>query len=136
MISSALGIIGGVLGAAVLLYAAFNLARASDLRSTVDDQDKRIESLLREQKLDRADLAKKDAAIELLSERLKLTEERTKNLEEIVSGRIDFSALEAGLANHHSEAMRRLDEIERKTLTGLKDVKALLNAHRETDGDS
>jgi predicted nuclease with TOPRIM domain len=134
LFTSIFGTIGAVLAAAVLLGAAFSVFRASDLRNTVSDQKTRIESLITDRNELRNDLTLKDAAIELLTRRLELVEERSKNLEEIVSGRIDFSKLENALAHHNAEVMRRLTEIEEKMLNGQRDIKALLNAHRAADG--
>jgi hypothetical protein len=133
LISSALGVIGGVLAAAVLLGAAFSVFRASDLRSTVSGQKARIDALLIDREEDRRDLAAKDAAIEILSKRLELNEERTKNLEEIVAGRVDFSALETQIVAFATEMTRSLAEAEKRVMQGQKDIKALLHAHREGD---
>lgn len=133
MVGTLLTIIGGVLGAAVLLGAAYAAFRASDLRSTVKDQQARIVSLTTDRDELTRDLQAERDERSLLERRLDLAEERVKNLEEIVSGRIDFSALETQLEHHHIEVTKRNDARHEQTMTALKDVKALLDAKRAGD---
>jgi Tfp pilus assembly protein PilE len=119
-------VISGILGLAILLgviYAAFS---SSNLRTTVKDQALLITSLKSsrdEEKLRR----------ELVEERLALVEDKARHLEEIVSGRIDFSALETALEHHHVEAVKRMDTIREEFLGGIRDVKGLLEAQRAGD---
>lgn len=135
MISSALGIIGGVLAAAVLLGAAFAALRASDLRNTVKDQQSRITSLKTDRDELERDLREEKLRREKVEGRLALIEERCNHLEEIVSGRIDFTALQEEITRLHREQLSRLAAIEKKILEGQRDIKALLDAKRAGDGD-
>lgn len=135
MIPSALSIIGGVLGAAVLLYAAFNLARASDLRTTVADQQARIKGLVDTREELKSELKDERAERALLEKRLELIESRCQQLEEIVAGRVDFSALETEIVSFAMELTRLVAAMEKQILDGQRDIKALLKAQRATDGD-
>ena len=133
MFESALAVVGGVLAVAVLLGAAYAAFRASDLRATVRDQQARIVSLTTDREELSRDLAEERQGRELLEKRLSLAEERMAHLEEIVSGRIDFSALETQLDAHHHEVMRRQDERHDASMLALHDIKALLEAKRVGD---
>jgi hypothetical protein len=131
-------IIGGVLAAAVLLGAAYAAFRASDLRATVKDQAARIESLVVERDETARALDAETKERELLGRRLELAEEKVTNLEAIVSGRIDFTALETQLIHHHAEVTKRNDERHELVMRGIHDVLAMLSARRagevEPDG--
>lgn len=133
MFESGLAVVGGVLAVAVLLGAAYAAFRASDLRATVKDQQARITSLTTDRDELTRDLAQEREERSLLERRLDLAEERVRNLEEIVSGRIDFSALETSLEHHHIEVTRRNDERHAEQMAALKDIKALLHAQRTGD---
>lgn len=133
MYQSVLAIVGGVLAVAVLLGAAYAAFRASDLRSTVKDQQARIVSLTSDREELNRDLQAERDERSLLERRLALAEERVTNLEEIVSGRIDFSALETQLEHHHIEVTKRNDARHAETTASLKDIKALLDAKRAGD---
>lgn len=133
MFESALAVVGGVLGVSILLGAAYAAFRASDLRATVRDQQARIVSLTTDRDELSRDLAEERSERSLLEKRLSLAEERMGHLEEIVSGRIDFSALETQLEHHHHEVMKRSEERHNQTLRALKDMLALLEAKREGD---
>jgi outer membrane murein-binding lipoprotein Lpp len=126
---SALAVIAGVLGLAVLLGAAYAAFRASDLRATVKDQQARIVSLTTDRDELTRDLQAERDERTLLERRLETAEREIATLKDLVSGRIDFSALETQLAAHHIEVLNRLDEI----LVGQRDIKALLHATREGD---
>ena len=133
MLESALAIVGAVLAAAILLGAVYAAFRSSDLRATVRDQQARIRSLTVDRDELARELAEERSERALLARRLSLAEERMNHLEEIVSGRIDFSALETQLEGHHHEVMRRSEERHDATLEALRDIKALLEAKRAGD---
>lgn len=133
MLSSSLTVIGAVLASAVLLGAAYAAFRASDLRATVKDQQARIVSLTTDRDELTREVTEERQQRKLLEGRLALVEDKARHLEEIVSGRIDFSALETGLAHHHTEALRRHDNTEALMHKGFRDVMALLPAKREED---
>jgi chromosome segregation ATPase len=141
-LQTAFGIVGGVITLAILLGAAYAAFRASDLRSTVSDQRHRIENLEGFLQDRDRELAEERSKRELLEGRLALVEERAGHLEEIVSGRIDFSALETHLESHHAEMVRRQDDRHDAVCTELKavramliDLKGMLEARRVLDKD-
>ena len=133
MLGSSLSIVGGLVALAVVLGAVYAAFRSSDLRATVKDQQARIVSLT----TDRDDLALKlkaeQAERSLLERRLEAAEARVTNLEEIVSGRIDFSALETNLLSLRADLTKRNDERHAETMGALRDIKALLDAKRVGD---
>ena len=133
MFESALAIVGAVLGVAVLLGAAYAAFRASDLRATVKDQQARIVSLTTDRDELTRDLAAERAERDLLARRLEQAEARVTNLEEIVSGRIDFSALETNLLSLRADLTKRNDERHDVVMGALRDIKALLDAKRVGD---
>ena len=139
MFESTLAIVGGVLAVAVLLGAAYAAFRASDLRATVKDQQARIESLMTDRSELERELAEERQERVMLGRRLEQAERQIEELNAIVSGRVDFSALETSLEHHHIEVTKRNDERHQQTLVALGDIKALLHAKRtgdRTDGDT
>ena len=133
MFESALAIVGAVLGVAVLLGAAYAAFRASDLRATVKDQQARIVSLTTDRDELQRELDAGRQEQDLLARRLAQAEARVTNLEEIVSGRIDFSALETNLLSLRADLTKRNDERHEQTMGALRDIKHLLDAKRAGD---
>lgn len=133
MFESSLSIVGGVLVAAGLLGIAYAGFRSSNLRATVRDQQALIETIKAQREELKSELAEEKSARSLLDKRLELAEAEIAQLKEIVSGRIDFSALETSLEHHHIEVTRRYDERHEAMMLALHDIKALLEAKRVGD---
>ena len=60
-------------------------------------------------------------------------EKQAHQLSEIVSGRVDYSALETVIASHHADVMRALDTLRDEVRAALHDIKRLLEARRIGD---
>ena len=119
----------GALTIGVILGGAFFVGRSSNLRATISDQRTRIENLdgilaIRDREL--ADERAHNAALEA---RVAALEKQADQLSEIVSGRVDYSALETVIASHHADVMHAVDELRRS----LHDIKKMLEARRVGD---
>ena len=122
MFESSLAIVGAVITIALVLGAAYSAFKSTDLRTTVKDQQARITSLQIDREELTRELAEEKKERNLLERRLELAEGEIVNLKEIVSGRIDFTALETTIEGRHKAQM-----------LVLGDIKKLLAAKREGD---
>ena len=119
----------GVLTIGVVLGGAFFVGRSSNLRATISDQRTRIENLDGIVTIRDRELADERATNAALEARVAALEGQAHQLSEIVSGRVDYSALEVVIASHHADVMRALSDLHH----ALQDVKKLLDARRTGD---
>ena len=129
----AVSTIVGVLTVALILGAAFIVGRGSNLRATVKDQRDRIESLDGLVDTRTRELTEERTARTALEARLQVVELQASQLSEIVSGRVDYAALETQFAAHHAEHMRVQADYHREDQAALHDIKKLLEARRIGD---
>jgi hypothetical protein len=112
-----------------ILGAAFVIGRASSLRATIKDQKERIDALDGLNATKDRELTDDRAHTAALEARLVAVEAKAYDLSEIVSGRVDYSALETIAAAYHAEIMRAITDIE----ASIHDMKKLLEAKRVGD---
>jgi DNA repair exonuclease SbcCD ATPase subunit len=131
-------LVGGIIALITfvgVVAAAFVTLRSNILRQTISDQKLRIDNL-------EGTLHDRDRQVSELGQKVKLAEsetellkERLSHLEEIVSGRIDFSAISTEISHHHAEMCKRQDDQHKETLRALRDVKSMLAARRTGDAE-
>src|SRR5687767_11935281 len=90
----------GVLTIGVILGGAFFVGRSTNLRATIKDQKERIDTLDGLAKDKERELVHERAANVTLETRFAAVEAQAFQLSEIVSGRVDYSALETVIASH------------------------------------
>jgi hypothetical protein len=141
MISDApalIDLIVGLLVASGLLGGGFAVFRMTDLRGTIRDQEHALEAKDALIEVRTVELAEARLKLEELSMRLDLAEQKIQHLDEVVSGRIDFGALEVRIDQHHADIERlitlRMDRLESQygeVLGMLRDLLALAGGHRD-----
>lgn len=125
-----LSIAGVIIAVIISLGGTVATLRSNLMKQTITEQKSRIENLegmLADRDRQLEDLT---AAVKLARAETELLKERLSHLEEIVSGRIDFSAIHTALDAHHAEVTHRLDSQHKVVADSLRDIKRMLQSRR------